>query len=412
MEKFLQKTSLADPCRFFFLILGTALLGFSNSVFAANLISLSGNIDMDADDNGRPEVTINSTGLGIGAIPTSANLEVNGNTIFTKSLNVGGPQGSANLNFTGVLGYHLQNINASAVLEGHQVYKADSSNDDLRLTLPTASSVEGQRFVIKKTSWSNNVFIKGEGLFMVSLKEAYEMGCLTAVSSNGNWHTLGLFGDGDTSISSSNLIGWWKLNETKGTSVSDSSPTGNDGNVTNTTLDASSTSGKWHEALDLGGTNEHISIPYSTAYEMDQLTVAIWAYPNTTGTNLQLFTKDQTSGGTNQVWQLRKNTDETISFIVYNESGTPISTTSTRTMTVNSWNHVAGTWDGSDLKVYLNGLLEDTTSSSGKLNKSQTNKIFLGRSEHASPEYFDGRLEQAILFDQALTEDEIRLLAR
>lgn len=54
------------------------------SFVMGNVTSVTGEIQMDIQDDGTPEMRLSSSGLGIGPATPSANLQVQGNTLITK----------------------------------------------------------------------------------------------------------------------------------------------------------------------------------------------------------------------------------------------------------------------------------------------------------------------------------------
>ena len=66
----------------------------------ADIKSTSGEIEFDVQSDQQAELTLNSTGLGIGTSP-SGNLHVNGNSILSDQVYIGEATGSSNLNING-----------------------------------------------------------------------------------------------------------------------------------------------------------------------------------------------------------------------------------------------------------------------------------------------------------------------
>ncbi|MEM8526264.1 MAG: LamG-like jellyroll fold domain-containing protein [Bacteroidota bacterium] len=75
----------------------------------------------------------------------------------------------------------------------------------------------------------------------------------------------------------------------------------------------------------------------------------------------------------------------------------------------NRWYHVAGTYDGTHLRTYLNGKLNSEFDYGGSTGISQTNfELFLGTDLYSlSDDYLSGRLDEVRIYNVALTEEEI-----
>lgn len=77
------------------------------------------------------------------------------------------------------------------------------------------------------------------------------------------------------------------------------------------------------------------------------------------------------------------------------------------------WHHIAGVCEGMTLKVYIDGALKGTSTVDGRVNLSVTSKWTLGRNEEfPGQRVFNGYIDGAKVFTEALTEEEIRSLYR
>ena len=69
------------------------------------------------------------------------------------------------------------------------------------------------------------------------------------------------------------------------------------------------------------------------------------------------------------------------------------------------WRHIAGTWDGSEIKLYVDGVEQASTSFSEELTTSDL-PVKIGLLHDKYP--FQGLLDEVAIFDQALTEAEVK----
>ena len=180
--------------------------------------STTGILNFDANSDNNPEMILNSTGLGVGVVP-SCNLHVAGNMIVANSLSVGGQNASgSNIHITGTLGFGFRTVSSNSTLDSSSVVFADTSSGNLTIECPIASTAEGREYTIKKISLQNTLTIAG-GPFDrqadLTLSNNSSMPSLMLLSSGGNWHILHVSGNGVT-VGSDNLVGWWKLDEASG----------------------------------------------------------------------------------------------------------------------------------------------------------------------------------------------------
>ena len=92
-------------------------------------------------------------------------------------------------------------------------------------------------------------------------------------------------------------------------------------------------------------------------------------------------------------------------------NGTSIQDQSATTaLTLGTWYHIAATYDGSNLRVYVNGVNEGTHAYSGSFyNASSANFVIGGKS--AATEYpFDGGIDDVALWNRTLSGSEITAL--
>lgn len=77
----------------------------------------------------------------------------------------------------------------------------------------------------------------------------------------------------------------------------------------------------------------------------------------------------------------------------------------------NNWYHVAASYDGTELKVYVNGQLDGAINMNGTINS--INRDLLVGARYRSGEindHFDGQIEELSIWSKALTQEEIREL--
>jgi len=166
-----------------------------------DILSTNGKIQFDAQADGQAEMTLNSTGLGIGILP-SANLHLDGNAMVSEQLFVGGSSGSSNLNVNGTIGFGFQTVSENVTLSDYSVVLVDSFSDNIAVTLPYAGNVNGRVYVIKKTSSLNSVLVSGAGNLMDEssyyILNSGNTAFIEVVSQSGQWLVLSLSQNGAT----------------------------------------------------------------------------------------------------------------------------------------------------------------------------------------------------------------------
>ncbi len=84
------------------------------------------------------------------------------------------------------------------------------------------------------------------------------------------------------------------------------------------------------------------------------------------------------------------------------------SATSTSTLSQNQWAYVTGTYDGSNVKEYINAISEASTAASGSCSTFTTNTT-IGRNDSSTSERLDGNIDEIRIENQARSADWIKL---
>jgi len=74
---------------------------------------------------------------------------------------------------------------------------------------------------------------------------------------------------------------------------------------------------------------------------------------------------------------------------------------------LNVWTYCVVTFDGTDFKFYVNGVLDATVTNSGTITTSESD-FHLGNTDALGGEYFDGHIDEARVQSRALTEPWIQ----
>jgi len=181
----------------------------------------------------------------------------------------------------------------------------------------------------------------------------------------------------------SNTVALWHFNEGSGNSVKDET-----GRFNGTISGAVWVDGKYGKALSFDGVNDAVIISSSSTEGVtNQITVEAWIYP--TKTEGRIIGR-YGYGGLSYLLTLQY--DGKAGFYIdsssYDNSGW-----SNSTIPLNTWTHVAATYDGSAISIYINGVLDSTTPKSLGNIISTTIPITIGTS--SLPDlYFGGIIDE------------------
>src|SRR3989344_642295 len=185
----------------------------------------------------------------------------------------------------------------------------------------------------------------------------------------------------------------------------DSSQNGLNGTVDGPTYNASG--GKFGGAYVFDGLNDGISISHAGAFNFSgQFTISAWVKINSNN-NLERIVANWGLTG-QQAFQLYYDSRTSKAFGFELNSNSKVTSTYTSTTDPNQWYHVAGVYDGSLQKLYLNGVLVNSKTNSGAA-ATTTQPIYIGR--NTSGQFFSGTIDDVAIWNRALTVSEIQTLA-
>jgi len=114
---------------------------------------------------------------------------------------------------------------------------------------------------------------------------------------------------------------------------------------------------------------------------------------------------------TERSWQFRKADTEKLNFICFTADETLASVESSTSISDGVWHQVVGTFDGVNVKVYVDGLYENSGALVGVI-QVQSNEIYIGLSETSTPGWWNGGIDHILLYNRALSASEISQLYR
>ena len=187
----------------------------------------------------------------------------------------------------------------------------------------------------------------------------------------------------------------------------DQSGKGNDGAISGATHN---TAGYW----EFDGVDDNITIPYTPnlAFTDTIMSCEAWVYIDTLvngGKEFSIVNKrgNNSTQNSNRPYVFGVNGDGRIRWIL--DDATTVCDTATGLIQTGQWYHIAATHDGTDAKVYVNGVL-NTTQSSGTSSLDDTGEIptRIGyRYRNSDVNYSDGRLAELRIYPKALTAAEV-----
>ncbi|TAF59217.1 MAG: hypothetical protein EAZ57_11840, partial [Cytophagales bacterium] len=173
--------------------------------------------------------------------------------------------------------------------------------------------------------------------------------------------------------------------------------------VQNYTLVVVPTQAIGNNGLYFDGVDDYAQIPHNAAFDVGtNFTFEAWIKPQSY--NRIIFNKF-VSGTEDKLFRI--NGTGQVSFQLFN---TGASLLSIQTIPLNQWTHIALTYDGSERKIYINGVLDNSVASTGDVGDG-TGIAYIGGSIVRNPTtLFQGQMDEVRYFNNiARTQDQIQV---
>ncbi|HEY6730298.1 MAG TPA: LamG-like jellyroll fold domain-containing protein [Solirubrobacterales bacterium] len=200
-------------------------------------------------------------------------------------------------------------------------------------------------------------------------------------------------------VSPPGLVLGYGFEETAGTTANDISPFKNNGTINGAT---GSASGKFGRALSFDGTNDRVDVPDASSLDLSNgMTLEAWVKPTTNASWRTAILKER---GTNDlVYALYTSNGSKPR--AENFTGVENTAAGTAALGLNAWSHLAATYDGTNLRFYVNGALVTTKATSGAMPNT-ANPLRIGGNAIWG-EYFSGLIDEVRVYNRALSAAEI-----
>jgi subtilisin-like proprotein convertase family protein/subtilisin family serine protease len=202
------------------------------------------------------------------------------------------------------------------------------------------------------------------------------------------------------------LVAWW-LGESG--PIATDIISGNNGTFVN---GVGFSAGRVGGAFDFNGVNSYVTVPDAPSLDLTtNLTVEVWINPRSWGgTPREILSK--WGGPFNQRSYTLSINASGLAYLLVSSDGGFVNNQavfSSTVMPLNTWTHLAAVYDGVNLRMYVNGVLENTVAWPQGLFPG-TAPLIIGATRaslSSVTSYFNGMIDEPTLFRRALTAGEI-----
>jgi len=202
-------------------------------------------------------------------------------------------------------------------------------------------------------------------------------------------------------------VGMWLFDEGSGNVAKDSSGKGEDGKINGATW----VNGKFGKALSFDGVNDYVEVPNVPDLNPKKaMSMGCWVYiMGNAGKHRDIISKDGESAErqylitSSDINKFRAHIWTSDAVAHYFDGKTSVE--------LETWYHIAQTYDGSVLYLYVNGKEDGSVKFSGDIIvTSQPVRIGGGANPGAPPYHTPGIIDEVVVFNVALEKEDIQTL--
>ncbi|MCG5220077.1 LamG-like jellyroll fold domain-containing protein, partial [Streptosporangium soli] len=197
------------------------------------------------------------------------------------------------------------------------------------------------------------------------------------------------------------LVAAYSLDEGTGTAVADASGLNNNGATTGTTW---TTGGRYGGALSFNGTSSWVTVADSPSLRLTGgATVEAWVKPvESTYRWKSVVVKQHRNGLAYGLYAFTESTRP----VAIVSANADVEAFGTGTLPAGVWSHLASTYDGSMVRLFVNGVQVAQQAASGPIRVDEGVLRIGGNSVWG--EHFDGLIDEVRVYDRALTTTQIQ----
>jgi len=207
---------------------------------------------------------------------------------------------------------------------------------------------------------------------------------------------------------STGLVGYWNFNgqNTTSSGTRDMSANNNWGELKNGVKPVAGIIG---QALSFDGVNDYVEISNDASLNPSQVTMEAWAKSDTTNWNAWTCHVSKRYGNI-PVYQMGGGAGSKKYTFYIGDGVDNYYIEYTPTFDITDWHHYVATYDGSDMSLYIDGMLVGGPTTKGiDLYTSDTGPLMIGLDDnYVGSRHFDGSIDEVRIYNRALSAEEVK----
>ena len=162
-------------------------------------------------------------------------------------------------------------------------------------------------------------------------------------------------------------------------------------------------------SLSFDGTNDLVNLGTDSAFAIGNAAITLEAWIYATAWKTWVYEGDilvKEENPSNLGYMLRAGEGGKLNFAVGNGSWNEL-TTKAGTLSLNTWTHIAATYDGKYSRVYVNGKIVDSLSVNITIGQSYTTPLVIGNHSGTYSRYWQGNIDEVRIWNIVRSSQEI-----
>jgi hypothetical protein len=161
--------------------------------------------------------------------------------------------------------------------------------------------------------------------------------------------------------------------------------------------------------LSFSGAGQAVQIP--SFGNFTTMTISAWVNRSSNPSARQTIVSYKEGNGVNMGFVLCYEGPTDFPRIYVQVNGTWMNATSATAAPSGTWVHLAGWYDGANIRIYVNGVQAAQTAAAGTMTNNASQNCVIGARADAAQHFFPGRIDDVRVYSRALTATEIQVLA-